>query len=105
MAAHTLHTVGHSTRSAGERGELLREFSGQRVAGIRTVPRSRTDPQFDLDRLPATPARAGTGHNHCRGPGGLRRASKNPVSTAWRNASFRGDGDRITHLGGEPCGT
>jgi uncharacterized protein (DUF488 family) len=95
MAAHTVHTVGHSTRSAEEFVELLQEFGVQHVVDIRTVPRSRTNPQFDLDRLPGTLADAGIGHTHCRGLGGLRRTSEDSVNTAWRNASFRGYADHM----------
>jgi uncharacterized protein (DUF488 family) len=93
MAAHTVYTVGHSTRSAEEFLELLREFGVQELVDIRTVPRSRTNPQFNLDELPATLAGAGIGHTHCPGLGGLRSTSKESENTAWRNTSFRGYAD------------
>lgn len=95
MTAHTVYTVGHSTRSAEEFVELLREVGVQERVDIRTVPRSRTNPQVDLDRLPATLAAAGIGHTCCKGLGGPRRASENSVNTAWRNASFRGYADHM----------
>jgi uncharacterized protein (DUF488 family) len=93
MAGHTVYTVGHSTRSAGEFVELLQEFGVQELVDIRTVPRSRTNPQFNLDALPATLVAAGIGHTYCKGLGGLRPTSKDSVNTAWRNASFRGYAD------------
>jgi uncharacterized protein (DUF488 family) len=95
MAPGTVYTVGHSTRSAEELVALLREFGVQELVDIRTVPRSRTNPQFDLDRLPATFAQAGIGHTYCKGPGGLRPTSGASVNTAWRNASFRGYADHM----------
>ncbi|MEX5269564.1 DUF488 family protein [Kocuria sabuli] len=96
MAAHTVHTVGHSTRSAEEFVELLREFCVQELVDIRTVPRSRTDPQFDLDELPGTLGAAGTGHP-CRTVLGRRPATPRDFAVV--------DGDRITYPGGERCST
>ncbi|GGG54262.1 hypothetical protein GCM10011374_16450 [Kocuria dechangensis] len=95
MAPRTVYTVGHSTRSAEEFVELLREFGVQELVDIRTVPRSRTNPQFNLDQLPGTLAAAGIGHTHCKGLGGLRPTSKDSVNTAWRNESFRGYADHM----------
>ncbi|WP_309125711.1 DUF488 family protein [Kocuria sp.] len=95
MAPGTVYTVGHSTRSAEELVALLREFGVQELVDIRTVPRSRTNPQFDLDRLPATLAQAGIEHTYCKGLGGLRPTSGASVNTAWRNASFRGYADHM----------
>lgn len=105
MAAHPVHTVGHSTRSAEEFVELLREFGVQELVDIRTVPRSRTNPQFDLDELPGTLAAAGIGHTYGRGLGGLRSTSEDSVNTAWRNESFRGYADHMqTNAFGEALG-
>ena len=95
MAAHTVHTVGHSTRPAEEFVELLQGFGVQQLVDIRTVPRSRTNPQFNLDVLPGTLAEAGIAHAYCKGLGGLRPTSKDSVNTAWRNASFRGYADHM----------
>ncbi|MFF0902320.1 UNVERIFIED_CONTAM: DUF488 domain-containing protein [Kocuria sp. CPCC 205316] len=95
MTSHTVYTVGHSTRSAEEFVELLRETGVQRLVDIRTVPRSRTNPQFNLDALPGTLAAAGIEHSYCKGLGGLRPTSKDSVNTAWRNESFRGYADHM----------
>ncbi|MEX5258941.1 DUF488 family protein [Kocuria sp. CPCC 205263] len=95
MTAHTVYTVGHSTRSAEEFVALLRESGVQQLVDIRTVPRSRTNPQFDLDALPGTLAEASIGHSYCKGLGGLRPTSKDTVNTAWRNESFRGYADHM----------
>jgi uncharacterized protein (DUF488 family) len=58
-----------------------------------TVPRSRTNPQFNQDTLPRTLARADLRYVHLPRLGGLRRTSKDSPNTAWRNASFRGYAD------------
>ena len=95
MTGHTVYTVGHSTRSAEEFVALLAEVGVDHLVDIRTVPRSRTNPQFNLDVLPATLERAGIGHTYCKGLGGLRRTSPESVNTAWRNESFRGYADHM----------
>jgi len=64
-----------------------------RVADVRTVPRSRTNPQFNKDALPGSLREAGIGYVHMPGLGGLRRATPDSVNAGWRNASFRGYAD------------
>ncbi|WNG52360.1 DUF488 domain-containing protein [Archangium minus] len=88
-----MYTVGHSTRSAEELVELLQAHGIQTLVDIRTVPRSRTNPQFNQDTLPRTLARADIRYVHLPRLGGLRRASKDSPNTGWRNASFRGYAD------------
>ncbi|WP_395840405.1 DUF488 family protein [Archangium violaceum] len=88
-----IYTVGHSTRSAEELVELLQAHGIQTLVDIRTVPRSRTNPQFNQDTLPRTLARADIRYVHLPRLGGLRRASKDSPNTGWRNASFRGYAD------------
>jgi uncharacterized protein (DUF488 family) len=86
-------TVGHSTRSIEEFVELLRAHEVGIVADVRTVPRSRHNPQFNGDALPVSLAKAGIGYVHMPGLGGLRHARKDSLNTAWQNASFRGYAD------------
>ena len=88
-----IYTVGHSTRSAEELLELLQAHGIQTLVDIRTVPRSRTNPQFNQDTLPRTLARADIRYVHLPRLGGLRRTSKDSPNTAWRNRSFRGYAD------------
>jgi uncharacterized protein (DUF488 family) len=64
-----------------------------RLVDVRTVPRSRHNPQFNRDTLPAELARAGVAYTHCPALGGLRMPRKDSINTAWRNASFRGFAD------------
>jgi len=88
-----IYTVGHSTRSAEELVELLRAHDIQTLVDIRTVPRSRTNPQFNRDTLPRTLAREDLRYVHLPRLGGLRKAREDSPNGAWRNRSFRGYAD------------
>jgi uncharacterized protein (DUF488 family) len=95
QGARLVLTVGHSTRSIGEFIELLRAHGVQRVADVRTVPKSRRNPQFGQDVLPGALAGAGIGYTHMPKLGGLRRARPDSPNMGWRNASFRGYADHM----------
>lgn len=86
-------TIGHSTRPIDEFGGLLRPHGVERLVDVRTVPRSRHNPQYDRDALPRSLDPAGIAYSHLPGLGGLRHARPDSVNTAWRNASFRGYAD------------
>jgi uncharacterized protein (DUF488 family) len=88
-------TVGHSTRPLDEFVALLEAYGVERLADIRTVPRSRHNPQFNADELgPALEAR-GIDYLPLRSLGGLRRPGAASPNTGWRNASFRGYADHM----------
>ena len=86
-------TVGHSTRPLAEFMALLQAHSVVRLIDVRTVPRSRHNPQFDRETLPAALAAEGIGYEHVAGLGGFRRTHPGSVNTGCRNASFRGYAD------------
>jgi uncharacterized protein (DUF488 family) len=86
-------TIGHSTRSLPELTELLRAHGIRRLVDIRTVPRSRHNPQFNKETLPEALWREQIAYTHIPELGGLRHAHKNSRNTGWRNASFRGFAD------------
>ncbi len=86
-------TVGHSTRSFEELLELLRAHGVERLVDVRTVPRSRRNPQFNRDTLAKSLRNRRIGYRHMKDLGGLRRPARDSVNTAWRNASFRGYAD------------
>ena len=88
-----VYTVGHSTRSIDELVELLQAFEITVLADIRTVPRSRRNPQFEREALEASLGAEGIRYVHVPELGGLRRASKDSPNMGWRNASFRGYAD------------
>jgi len=86
-------TIGHSTRPIGEFIHLLQVHGVTRVVDVRTVPRSRHNPQFNRDTLPAALKPAGIGYVHMAGVGGLPHTTRASVNTGWRNTSFRGYAD------------
>ena len=66
------YTIGHSTRSVPELADLLRGAGADLVVDVRTVPRSRANPQFNADTLPEALAAYRIGYRHVRELGGLR---------------------------------
>jgi Protein of unknown function, DUF488 len=86
-------TIGHSTRSLEEFIALLTTHRVTRVVDVRTVPRSRHNPQFNKTSLPKSLEKADIGYLHLPGLGGLRHASPDSINLGWRNASFRGYAD------------
>ena len=93
MGNPTLYTIGHSTRPIEELVGLLRQHAVEAVVDIRTVPRSRHNPQFEQQNLRGSLEDAGVAYRHMPGLGGLRRATKDSVNGGWRNESFRGYAD------------
>lgn len=90
---HPFFTIGHSTRPLEEFIALLRAHDVTLVADVRTVPRSRHNPQYNRETLPEALAEAGVGYRHLAALGGLRHTTAASVNTGWRNASFRGYAD------------
>ncbi|MBZ5727700.1 MAG: DUF488 domain-containing protein [Acidobacteriia bacterium] len=86
-------TIGHSNRPLGEFLEMLKGHGVELLADVRTVPRSRHNPQFNRETLPASVAEAGIAYVHLPGLGGLRHARRDSINTGWRNLSFRGFAD------------
>ena len=93
---HPFFTVGHSTRSITEFTELLREADIKLVVDVRTVPRSRTNPQFNRDMLPITLSEFAIQYEHTARLGGLRAKSATvppSVNAFWENPSFHNYAD------------
>jgi uncharacterized protein (DUF488 family) len=86
-------TIGHSTRPLETFIGLLQAHQVNRVVDVRTIPRSRHNPQFNKETLPAALRGAKIKYRHLPGLGGLRHARADSTNTAWRNASFRGYAD------------
>ena len=93
MEHRSLATIGHSTRSIEEFVSLLQEHAIQLLVDVRTIPRSRAQPQFGIDRLPGELQAAGIDYRHIPALGGLRHPRKDSPNAGWRNASFRGYAD------------
>jgi uncharacterized protein (DUF488 family) len=92
----TIWTIGHSTRSAAELIELLAQVPVDLLVDVRSVPRSRMNPQFNAELLPESLAASGVGYRHLPALGGLRGARKDgrpSPNQLWRNAAFRNYAD------------
>ena len=86
-------TVGHSTRTLKDFVALLLAHDVKQLIDVRTIPRSRHNPQFNQGRLPRPLQKEGIRYRHAAGLGGLRHARRDSTNTAWKNASFRGFAD------------
>jgi uncharacterized protein (DUF488 family) len=86
-------TIGHSTRTVEEFIGLLQAHAVSRVVDVRTVPRSRHNPQFNKASLPGSLKKVGLEYVHMPKLGGLRHAQRDSLNIGWRNASFRGYAD------------
>ena len=93
---HPFFTIGHSTRSIAEFVALLRAADIQLVVDVRTVPRSRTNPQFNRDILPLSLSEFAIDYEHIAQLGGLRPRSTNvppSLNSFWENPSFHNYAD------------
>ena len=95
MSPRSILTIGHSTRSIDQFIRLLAAHRVDRLIDIRTIPRSRHNPQFSRELLSAALRRAGIRYTHMAGLGGLRHPRADSVNTGWRNAGFRGYADHM----------
>ena len=92
-ARPVIFTIGHSTRPIKAFVRLLKAHGVQRVIDVRTIPRSRHNPQFNRDQLSPALHRVRIHYRHLAGLGGLRHARPDSINAGWRNASFRGYAD------------
>jgi uncharacterized protein (DUF488 family) len=89
-------TIGHSTRPIEAFVALLRANGVQRLVDVRSVPRSRTNPQYNKDTLPAALSEHGIAYQHLPALGGLRPRRKDvppEVNGFWENQSFHNYAD------------
>lgn len=86
-------TIGHSTHPLDEFIAISKAHGVQQVVDVRTIPRSRHNPQFNFDSLPPKLRNVRIGYHHMKGLGGLRHPRKDSLNTGWRNAGFRGFAD------------
>jgi uncharacterized protein (DUF488 family) len=89
----SIYTIGHSTRPIEEFVRLLQAHGVGRLVDIRTIPKSRHNPQFGSEKLAASLQQAGIDYTHMAGLGGLRHTTADSPNKAWRNTSFRGYAD------------
>ncbi|HTM56493.1 MAG TPA: DUF488 domain-containing protein [Pirellulales bacterium] len=91
----TIHTIGHSTRSADEFIRLLTAAGIHQLVDVRQFPGSRKFPHFSASQLEADLGRAGIAYRHARDLGGRRRGAPDSKNAYWRNASFRAFADHM----------
>jgi hypothetical protein len=115
QTGQTIFTIGHSIRSIDEFIRILQAHGVDCLIDVRTIPRSRHNPQFNRENLPSSLKSAGIEYMPMPELGGLRRTSPDSVNTGWRNASFRGFADymqthefeqaieRLIEIGREKC--
>jgi uncharacterized protein (DUF488 family) len=87
--------ICHSTRPVAELIDLLRSCEVVTRVDVRTIPRSRRNPQYGQEALARELEAAGMRYVHLPRLGGLRHARKDSDNAAWRNASFRGYADHM----------
>jgi len=88
-----IRTIGHGARPVEELIALLRAHDTTQLVDVRTIPRSRRNPQFGREALATSLATAGIAYALMPGLGGLRKARAGSVNLGWRNAAFRGYAD------------
>ena len=72
---------------------MLEVHGVRQLVDVRTIPKSRRNPQFAQDQLAVSLEQRGIVYVHLPGLGGLRHARKDSINTGWKNASFRGYAD------------
>ena len=88
-----LFTIGHSTRPIDEFLALLKENHVSLLVDVRTIPKSRHNPQYWGTTLEVSLSEVGIGYQHISELGGLRKPQKDSHNTGWRNRSFHGYAD------------
>ena len=86
-------TIGHSTHPIKEFIHLLKAHRVRRLVDVRTVPRSRHNPQFNRSALSPALHSARLHYTYMAGLGGFRHARPDSLNAGWHNASFRGFAD------------
>jgi uncharacterized protein (DUF488 family) len=89
----TVLTIGHSTRTLDEFVQLLEVYGVTLLVDVRTVPRSRHNPQFNKETLPDNLKHGGIRYIHMPEIGGLRHPKRDSINLAWENSGFRGYAD------------
>lgn len=94
--AHPIFTIGHSTRPIAEFVDILRSAQVRHLVDVRSIPRSRTNPDYNLDTLPNTLAGYQIGHTIIPELGGRRPRQKEivpEINPYWQNRSFHNYAD------------
>ena len=98
-AKPVIYAIGHSTRPIDDFLELLRAHGVTRLVDVRSIPRSRHNPQYEQDALRRSLRSAKIRYVRIAALGGRRHARKDSVNSGWINASFRGYADYMQTAG------
>ena len=93
MEKPLIRTVGHSTRPVDAFIEMLEAHGIKKLIDVRTISKSRRNPQYNREALERSLREAGIGYEHMKALGGLRHPLKDSPNMGWRNESFRGYAD------------
>lgn len=93
MKRPSIFTIGHSTRQIDDFIKLLQTYSVEVVVDVRTIPKSRHNPQFNEPDLKQSLRQAHIRYKHLKKLGGLRHTTKDSINLGWHNSSFRGYAD------------
>ena len=93
MKKPLIRTIGHSVHPVETLIEMLKAHGVERLIDVRTIPKSRHNPQYNSDALERSLRPAGIHYDHRKELGGLRHPRKDSPNTGWRNQSFRGYAD------------
>jgi uncharacterized protein (DUF488 family) len=96
MKKPSVFTIGHSTRSLRDFIGLLDSYGVKQIIDVRSIPKSRHNPQFNGEDLKQSLKHAGVRYRHIGKLGGLRHSKKGSVNLGWRNPSFRGYADYMS---------
>jgi uncharacterized protein (DUF488 family) len=96
MTKPSLYTIGHSTRSLREFTDLLDSYGVKQIVDVRSIPKSRHNPQFNREDLEQSLKHAGVRYQQISKLGGLRHSKKGSLNLGWRNPSFRGYADYMS---------
>jgi uncharacterized protein (DUF488 family) len=88
-----IYTIGHSTRTLHEFISLLNVYNVTLLIDVRTVPRSKHNPQFNKETFAETLKPYGVKYIHMPEIGGLRHPKRDSINLAWKNIGFRGYAD------------
>lgn len=91
-----LFTIGHSTRTTAEFIDLLKAHNVQGVVDVRSIPKSRHNPQFNSKTIESSLKKAGIHYTHIAELGGLRQTTAESKNLGWNNRSFRGFADYMS---------
>lgn len=91
--AKTIYTIGHSTKPIEDFLDLLKTYEIELLIDVRTIPKSKFNPQYNEANLSTSLEKSGMKYLHLTTLGGLRHTVLNSVNLGWHNLSFRGFAD------------